>query len=176
VTSSNRTPIAVVGAARSLSKAQREFNRLSERIVRERARLAAWEACREQCSTRVLGELDPLDQALRVVRRRFLLRADALLAQPGEFPKRKQRGKLRALLVALALDFLARGRDAEIEGAPRPPRRLLARGAAPARHRDRVGVRRRRVRRARLDRRRSTASTTDVACSRRGRDAREEAP
>src|SRR5690606_32146520 len=100
-----------------LSAGQRTFNRLTERIRRLRETLAGWDAFIPRFRQRVASELQPIEEAIRVAQKRFILQLDALLAATakGERLTRKHRAKVRALLLELAADLLRDEPDPEVE-------------------------------------------------------------
>lgn len=111
--------LKVPGSTASLSKAQKEFNRLNERLARLRDQLAAWQATGDALNRRRLTQLVPKQQALRAAQRETVLWIDAHLQRPppGERLAKKARAKLVALLRLLAQAVLEDGPDAEVEAA-----------------------------------------------------------
>lgn len=107
------------GAAASLSKAQKEFNRLNERLARLRAHLSAWQAAAEVLHRRRLIELVPVQRKLVAQQRDAVLWIDAHLQQPpaGEKLAKKARAKLVALLRLLSREVLDDGPDDAVEAA-----------------------------------------------------------
>lgn len=111
--------VRIAGPAAKLSKTQKEFNSLSERISRLREHLVQWKAAVDACARRSAAELVPLHQKLTALQREAVLWIDAYLVQPppGERLPKKQRAKLVAMLRMLASAVLQDGADAEVEAA-----------------------------------------------------------
>jgi hypothetical protein len=109
--------VSVAPGEQPLSAEQRKFNRLNERVRRQREMLAAWEAYAPRFRSRVAAELEPLERELRALQRRLVRRLDELLAAPreGERLSRGQRAKARAQILALVDELLQEGADAELE-------------------------------------------------------------
>ena len=103
----------------TLSKAQREFNRLTERIERLRNELARWQAAEDRARRREAVEVAPLAAKLTAKQREVVLWIDGFLAAPpvaGERLTKKLRAKLTFLLLHLARAVLGDGPDAEVAG------------------------------------------------------------
>jgi hypothetical protein len=99
-----------------LSAAQRTFNRLTERVRRGRASIAAWEAFIPRFQGRVAAELGPKEDAIVDVQRQVVVRLQTLLAgSKGERLSRRQCEKARALLLQIIDNLLEEGPDAELE-------------------------------------------------------------
>lgn len=111
------TLVAVVPRQRPLSTTQRSFNRLTEKIRRERENLAAWEAYTQRFCQRVAAELEPLEREFRDIQRRLVARLDALLTAPpgGERLTRNHRAKARFHMLEIIDDLLRLGPDPELE-------------------------------------------------------------
>lgn len=111
--------VRVTAADRPLSKPQREFNRLTEQITRQRQALADWRAMQDRCQQRAASHLAPEQKELARLQRDTVLWIDAHLAAPprGERLTKKPRQKLVFLLVALAREVLAFGHDPDVEAA-----------------------------------------------------------
>lgn len=111
--------LKVPGAAASLSKAQKEFNRLSARLTQLRSQLQAWQTAADALQQRRVSEMEPVYRKLLALQRETALWLDAHLQQPppGEKPAKKARVKLVNLLRLLAREALEAGPDAELEAA-----------------------------------------------------------
>jgi curved DNA-binding protein CbpA len=109
--------VSVVSGATPLSEAQRTFNRLTEKILRERDTLAAWDAYMARYRGRVAGELQALERELRGAQRRLVQCLDELLCAraPAERLSGRQRAKVRSLLLEIVGDLLQEGPDAALE-------------------------------------------------------------
>ena len=111
--------VRIAGPATRLSKPQKEFNRMVERIGLLRAHLGQWQAAGDACRQRAAVELTPLQQRLAGLQRDMVLWIDSYLAQPpqGERLPKKLRAKLVAMLRMLAATMLQAGPDADVEAA-----------------------------------------------------------
>jgi len=111
--------VRISGPAATLSKTQKDFNRLIDRIAGLRAHLAQWETADEACRQRAAAELTPLQQRLTGLQRDALLWIDMYLVHPpkGERLTKALRAKLVAMLRLLATAVLQAGDDAEVEAA-----------------------------------------------------------
>ncbi|HET9644915.1 MAG TPA: hypothetical protein VFP68_16510 [Burkholderiaceae bacterium] len=110
--------LAVPGTAKTLSKSQREFNRLSGQVRRQREELQAWEAYKSRFQQRLAGELHPALSDLRAAQRALILRMHALLTRPaakGERLSRRHQSILREQIGEILEDVLSEGEDAELE-------------------------------------------------------------
>jgi len=108
--------VRVAPGAAPLGAAQRDFNRLTERIRREREALAAWEACLARFQRRVAGELRSVERELRGAQRRVVQRLDEVLAPTtAERLSRRRRAKARFLLLDIVDDLLRDEPDAALE-------------------------------------------------------------
>lgn len=110
--------VRIVAPAAKLTKAQREFNRLTARIRQLREELALWRAARERAGMRQMAEVPPLQDKLRARQREFVLWIDAFLSRPQRASERlskKLRQKLGWMLQHVALGILVNGADEEIE-------------------------------------------------------------
>lgn len=102
------------------NKAQQAFNRLIEKIQRQRQALAEWQAFDQQQRQRVQTEMLPLMQQQQVLLRQQLLLSEQWLTRP--VPRRgpgalsaSLRRKLISLVLQLAENLLSAGPDAEVE-------------------------------------------------------------
>lgn len=111
--------VRIAGPAASLRKAQREFNRASERLAALQQHLAVWQAAADACHQRAAQDLRPVQARLAALQRSTLLWIDAYLQQPtaGEKLPKKHRAKLVAMLRLLAGVLLQAGQDDEVEAA-----------------------------------------------------------
>lgn len=111
--------LRVSGGSAPLSKAQKEFNRLTRLVAELRAHVVAWQAASDALQQRHAAELAPQLRRLRDTQREAVLWIDAFLQHPpaGEKLTRKARAKLDAMLRLLACDVLDQGPDAEVEAA-----------------------------------------------------------
>ena len=109
--------VAVAAAPGQLSKPQRTFNNLTERIRRGRAMLAAWEAFIPRFQARVTKELAPIEDEMRDTQRRVMQQLHVLLAASAKADRlsRRHRTKVRALLLQVIDNLLEGGPDAELE-------------------------------------------------------------
>lgn len=111
--------VRIAGPAAKLSKAQQEFNRLSERLARLREHLLQWRAAEDQCARRAATELAPLQTQLTTLQAETVLWVDSFLALPpqGNRLPKKLRAKLVAMLRLLASHVLDAGPHAAVEAA-----------------------------------------------------------
>jgi hypothetical protein len=110
--------LAVPGSIKALSKSQREFNRLSEQVRRQRDELQAWETYKSRFHQRLTGELYPALAELRAAQRALILRMHALLTAPaakGERLSRRHRTVLREQVGVLLEEVLSEEEDPELE-------------------------------------------------------------
>ena len=109
--------LRVPAGATPLSKAQKEFNRLTQSVAELRAHVAAWQAASDVHAQRHAVELAPQLRRLRDTQRDAVLWIDTFLQHPpaGEKLGRKPRAKLDAMLRLLARAVLEHGPDAEVE-------------------------------------------------------------
>lgn len=111
--------VKVVGSTRELTKAQREFNRLTENIGALRSEQERWRLAAAACQREAAARLQPLERELMALQRDTVLWIDGYLRQPpaGERLGRKLREKLVGMLRILAGAVLDAGPDAEVEAA-----------------------------------------------------------
>lgn len=111
--------LKVAGPAATLTKAQKEFNRVSARVAQLRDHLAAWQAASEAMDRRRIAKQLPLERELLALQRDTVLWIDAFLQRPpaGETLGQRARGKLVSMLLVLARAVLDAGPDAEVEAA-----------------------------------------------------------
>ncbi len=111
--------VRITGPAATLSKAQKDFNRLIDRIAGLRAHLAQWETADDACRQRAAAELTPLQQRLTELQRDALLWIDMYLVHPPKDERltKALRAKLVAMLRLLATAVLQAGDDVEVEAA-----------------------------------------------------------
>jgi len=111
--------VRIAGPSAKLSKAQQEFNRLSERLARLREHLLQWRAAEDQCARRAATELPPLQTQLTTLQAETVLWVDSFLALPpqGNRLPKKLRAKLVAMLRLLARHVLDAGPHPAVEAA-----------------------------------------------------------
>lgn len=111
--------VRVAATDRPLSKPQREFNRLTDQIARQRQALADWRAMQDRCQQRAASHLAPEQKKLAGLQRDTVLWIDAYLSAPprGERLTKKPRQKLVFLLLTLAREVLECQPDPEVEAA-----------------------------------------------------------
>lgn len=110
--------VAIAGPKPELSKAQREFNTLTDRIRRLREELAQWRACQQRVAERWAQEMGPAMDALYQAQVSVVRRIDTWLCRPPTGVKltRQQKQTLSQHLLLLVDDLLASGKsDAELE-------------------------------------------------------------
>jgi hypothetical protein len=117
--SRNFPVIKAAGPSAALSKAQREFNRLTQRIVFLQEQTTQWREAAQAHHRGRAKELQPVNAQLLQLQREVVLWIDAYLAQPpgGERLPKKLRTKLVLLIRLLGLAVLEAGADTEIEAA-----------------------------------------------------------
>lgn len=109
--------VAIAGAKPTLSKAQREFNTLTNRIRQLRDELVQWRTFQQRFAERWMQELEPALAALRAAEIDLVRRIDTLLCHPPAGVKltRRQQQTL-GQHVLLLVDYLLAGQpDAELE-------------------------------------------------------------
>jgi len=111
--------VRIVGSKQKLGRAQREFNRLTERIAKLREEVSQWRTAMQAIQVRAEREMEPLRLRSRAARREIVLWIDGFLADPpkGQTPPPAQRRRLVKLLCLLAVHVLDDGPDAEVEAA-----------------------------------------------------------
>lgn len=112
------TLVAIAGPQPKLSKAQREFNTLTNRIRRLRGELTEWQTCRQRFAERWTQEMEPALTALRRAEIDLVRHIDMLLCHPPTGAKltRRQKQTLSQHLLSLVDLLLADGTsDAELE-------------------------------------------------------------
>lgn len=100
------------GDRKSLSRAQKTFNRLTARIEQQRRRLVEWQAFAQSFASRVAEELSPLERRIDDQRRALLKCFDA--AHEGGGLTRRQQGRIARIISDQAADLLAVGEDPEL--------------------------------------------------------------
>jgi hypothetical protein len=103
--------------ARALTRNQRRFNQLAERLQKLRAELATWQRAVDRYQQRAAAEIEPLQRQLLGEQRAAVLALDQLLGNnaKGERLSRARRTKLAELVVTVAGAVLQSGADREIE-------------------------------------------------------------
>jgi hypothetical protein len=110
------TLVNVADRPGQLSKPQRTFNTLTERIRRSRAMLAAWESFIPRFNVRVTSELAPIEHEMRDTQRRIVQQLQVLLAgAKADRLSRRHRAKVGALLLQIVANLLEDGPDVELE-------------------------------------------------------------
>ncbi len=109
--------VAVGRAGARLSKVQRAFNRLIERVRALRGQLQTWDEYSVRYHRRLANEVAPAEQAARAAQRRLLMCLDRLmeLKARGERLSRKHRALVRDQILQILDELLAAGPDAELE-------------------------------------------------------------
>ncbi len=97
--------IGVAASTRTLSKTQKRFNQLVQRLGGQRAEIARWKMYRDAHQRRIAGEWQPLLQRYRARRIALVMRFDAALGSAGL--GRRQHEKVRDILCGLLEDLLA---------------------------------------------------------------------
>ncbi len=107
--------VTVAASPGQLSKPQRTFNKLTERIRRGRHILAAWEAFIPRFQGRLTTELAPIEDEMRDTQGRVVQQLQVLLVGSKDRLSRRHREKVRALLLQIVANLLEGGPDAELE-------------------------------------------------------------
>lgn len=110
--------VAIAGSRPKLSKAQREFNTLTDRIRKLRADLTEWQAWLQDFAEHWTRDMEPALNAVDRVQRELVLRIDTLLCHPPTGLKltRRQQQTLSRYLLSLVDELLAvDASDAELE-------------------------------------------------------------
>ncbi len=108
--------VSVAAIPGQLSKSQRAFNKLTERIRRGRDMLAAWEAFIPRFQVRITTELAPIENEICDAQRRIVHQLQVLLAgAKADHVSRRHQTKARALLLQLVANLLEDGPDGELE-------------------------------------------------------------
>ena len=98
-----------VGNGKSLSRAQKTFNRLIGRIGDQRRRLAEWQAFAQSFGSRVAADLAPLERRIGEQRRALLRCLDA--AHDGGKLTRREQSKVARIICERAVETLEREDD-----------------------------------------------------------------
>src|SRR5688572_11328622 len=88
--------VDVAGAGKTLSRAQKTFNRLTREIGHQRRLLAEWQAFARSFASRVAGDLSPLERRIDGQRRALLKCFDA--AHDGGKLTRREQGKMARII------------------------------------------------------------------------------
>ena len=104
--------IGVPGSARTLSKTQKRFNQLVERLSGQRDEIARWTTYRDAHQRRIAGEWQPLLQRYRSQRVAMVGLLDAALDGPGL--GKRQREKVRDILLGILQDLLVEWEEPEL--------------------------------------------------------------
>jgi hypothetical protein len=107
--------VAIAAQGASANPAQRDFNKLTERIRQGRERLAGWESYGPRFHRRVSAELQPIDQEIESVQRQVVLQLHESLAAEGrDRLKGRHRSAARGLLVDILENLLEANDDPEL--------------------------------------------------------------
>jgi hypothetical protein len=104
--------IGVPGSARTLSKTQKRFNQLVQRLSGQRAEIARWKTFRDAHQRRIAGEWQPLLQRYRAQRVAMVTLLDVALDGPGL--GKRQREKVRDILLGILQDLLVEWEEPEL--------------------------------------------------------------
>jgi hypothetical protein len=96
--------IGVPGSARALSKTQKRFNQLVQRLSGQRDEIARWKTYRDAHQRRIAGEWQPLVARYRSQRVVMVMLLDAALDGPGL--GKRQCDKVRDILLGILQDLL----------------------------------------------------------------------
>lgn len=99
--------VGIIGSSKSLTKAQRAFNRLTRRIATQKQELAGWHACLDELRQRVAGEYEPLQRKRRDQQLALLQRFDQ--ACGGGALSRREQTKMGRIIVEQAAMLLDDG-------------------------------------------------------------------
>jgi hypothetical protein len=106
------TALGVIGSSKTLTKAQKQFNKLIERLSAQRQELARWQAFREAHHRQVAAEYQPL--AARFREKRIALVALLDRAMDGKELGKRQCDKVRAILLGILRDLLVEWEEPEL--------------------------------------------------------------
>lgn len=104
--------IGVPGSARTLSKTQKRFNQLVERLSGQRDEIARWKTYRDAHQRRIAGEWQPLLQRYRSRRVAMVVLLDATL--DGRGLGKRQREKVHDILLGILQDLLVEWEEPEL--------------------------------------------------------------
>ncbi len=112
-TEPHRAVVGIVGSSRTLTRAQRKFNQLIERISRQRQELDGWRAFRQTHFAEVAGQFQPAMARLREKQVAMVRLLDRIL--DGNSLVKRERVKAQAILVQMLAPLLAESQDAALE-------------------------------------------------------------
>ena len=104
--------IAVLGSARTLSKTQKRFNQLVQRLNGQRDEIARWKTYRDAHQRRIAGEWRPLIERYRSRRVAMVMLLDAALDGPGL--GKRQFDKVRDILLGILQDLLVEWEEPDL--------------------------------------------------------------
>jgi hypothetical protein len=104
--------IPVIGSAAVLTKAQKQFNKLIERLNQQRQEIARWQAYRLSYDQQLADRYQPLAARLRKKRIAMVQLLDR--AMQGKALSKRERAKVRDILSDLLGQLLAESEDAEL--------------------------------------------------------------
>jgi hypothetical protein len=109
----NTVPVVgVVGSAATLTKSQKRFNNLIERLTRQRQELARWQAFRQTYHQQLADNYHPVAAHLRDKRIAMVRLLDR--AMDGKALKIRERAKVRDIIGHLLSQLLAEAQDADL--------------------------------------------------------------
>lgn len=103
------------GHEKPADKKQATFQKLATQIEQQRALLQQWLSYRERYSQQVNGKLTPLQEEIRQARRRMVFLLEEQLVRSGSLKGKRQRAKLKQMIVELIQSMLIEQPDAELE-------------------------------------------------------------
>lgn len=104
--------LRVLGGSTTLTKAQKKFNKLVEKLNGQRRELERWQAFRNTYQQKLTGEYEPLAARLREQRIAMAKLFDR--AMDGKELSKHERGKVREFLRELVAELLAESADSEL--------------------------------------------------------------
>jgi hypothetical protein len=104
--------IGVPGSARTLTKTQKRFNQLVQRLSGQREEIARWKTYRDAHQRRIAGEWQPLIERYRSQRVAMVTLLDAALDGPGL--GKRQREKVHDILLGILQDLLVEWEEPEL--------------------------------------------------------------
>jgi hypothetical protein len=106
--------VGIVGSAPSLTPSQRKFNQLIERLNQQRQELASWRAFRQVYHQQIADHYHPAVMRLRDKQIAMIRLLDRTL--DGKALGKRERAKVRDMLVNLLSPLLAESQDPELVG------------------------------------------------------------
>jgi hypothetical protein len=110
-----RSVVVVLGATggtKTMTKAQRQFNKLVERLKDQREELARWQAFKQSYQQQLASKYQPLAARLREKRIAMVILLDR--AVESNSLSKRDRGEVLGMLSRLLLELLAEAEDAEL--------------------------------------------------------------